>query len=244
MSSKSARVRPRQADQRVAAVDRRTEHDGIRRARVASTAARRIEAGKVGLSALTRIAPAWPARADRAVAVAQTRAEIALALQQQAEARRQQRAQRVFGPDRRIDGVAGDVAVAATSSWMVAARSRMKQADSARAFLGAQRRRQPGLGKARQPASCRKCRSRRSARVAPLVCICGQRCTRGGVPSLHKASRPHHGGYTISCGALDDPTAERTSDTARRSSRSDRAPSRACARAAPCPAGCAAASRS
>jgi hypothetical protein len=33
--------------------------------RVASTAARRIEAGKVGLSALTRIAPAW-ARAVRA----------------------------------------------------------------------------------------------------------------------------------------------------------------------------------
>ena len=103
-------VQPRHADQRVAAVERGTEHDAPPR-RVASTAARRMLAGKVGLSALTRIAPSWRQSSSR-VAVDEPRAEIALALRQQAESRRQQRAQRGLGSGRRKHRVAGDVAVA------------------------------------------------------------------------------------------------------------------------------------
>ena len=58
------RVRLRQPDQGIAAVMRRTEYTLSPR-RTAPTAARRINNGSVGLSALTTITPPWPALQQR-----------------------------------------------------------------------------------------------------------------------------------------------------------------------------------
>ena len=127
-------MRPRQADQRIAAVDRRAQHDGIP---IANGIHRRAQnrcrqGGAVGIDQNRSGMTGGEQIGRRAV---QSRAEIAVALQQQTEARRQQRAQRRFGPGRRIDGIGRNVAVqrqAVDGGCEIADKARRERA----AFLG------------------------------------------------------------------------------------------------------------
>ena len=126
-AGENLRVRLRQADQRVAAVERGAQHHIVATShRVHGGAKDRAgQGGAVGVHqhrAGVALGEQVSRRLDEALA------EVAAALEQEAEAGRQQLSKRRLRARRRVDGVAG--ATSAPSEAMVAATSRMKQAES------------------------------------------------------------------------------------------------------------------
>ena len=184
---KHAGMGPRQADERIAPVDCRAQHDGIPILNGIHRSAqnRCRQGGAVGIdqnrSGMTGGEQIGQSRGCRRVPKSPSHCS------KQAEARRQQRPQRRFGPGRRIDGI-GATSPSRDKPWMVAARSRMST-PRARCIRRDAAAATASSWKARCRRLAENCHGNRSTTT---IVLRSSAKPGGGVPLLGSLSSPFH----------------------------------------------------